>query len=42
MLYLITRANHDDLEYRGGQGQIIHFEADLNAAVTWAESNNRR
>lgn len=42
MLYLINQANHVDLEYRGGQGPIIHLEADLNASVTWAQSNSRR
>ena len=42
MLYLINQANHPDLEYRGGQGPIIHLEADLHAAVTWAGSNGRR
>lgn len=42
MLYLIYQANHLDLSYRGGQGSIIHLEADLNASVTWAAQNNRR
>lgn len=38
MLYLINQANHPDLQYRGGQGPIIHFEVDLHASVTWAQS----
>lgn len=42
MLYLICQANHPELNYRGGQGQIIHMEADLHASVTWAQQNNHR
>lgn len=42
MLYLIAQANHPELGYRGGQAPIIHFEADLHAAVAWAERKNRR
>ena len=41
MLYLIYRAN-SELSYRGGQGPIIHLQADLHACVAWAEKNNRR
>lgn len=37
MLYLIHQANHPELAYRGGQGPIIHFEADLGAVVDWAD-----
>ena len=42
MLYLIHRANHPGLDYRGGQGPIVHLEADLHEAVEWAERNERR
>lgn len=42
MLYLIHKANHPELEYRGGQGPIVHLEADLHEAVAWAEARNRR
>lgn len=42
MLYLIYQANHPELAYRGGQGTIIHLEADLLASVAWAEQNGRR
>lgn len=42
MLYLIYMANHADLEYRGGQGPIIHLEADLTEAMSWANTNGRR
>lgn len=41
MLYLIAQGNHSDLIYDGGQEPIIHLEADLHAAVAWAEENNR-
>ena len=42
MLYVISKANSPDLSYRGGQGPIIHLEADLLQAVAWANANNRR
>lgn len=42
MLFLIHCANHPQLAYRGGQGPIVHFEVDLNAAVAWAKSAGRR
>ncbi len=42
MLYLIYQANHLELEYRGGQGPIVHLEADLRRTVAWAKRNNRR
>lgn len=42
MLYVIHRANHPELSYRGGQVPIVHLEADLSAAVTWADENDRR
>ena len=42
MLYLIYRANHIELDYHGGQGPIVHLEADLHASVAWAQQNNRR
>jgi len=28
--------------YRGGQGSIIHLEADLGQTVDWAEEHDRR
>lgn len=34
MLYVIYRANHSQLSYRGGQGPIVHLEADLRQTVT--------
>ena len=42
MLYVISRANHPELSYQGGQGPIIHLEADLREAVAWADLNERR
>jgi hypothetical protein len=36
MLYLIYRANHPDLTHRGGQGPIVHLEADLRNVIDWA------
>ena len=42
MLYVIHMANSPELDYRGGQGPIVHLEADLHEAVAWAERNQRR
>lgn len=42
MLYIIWRANHEELAYRGGQGPILHLQADLAATVAWAETHQRR
>jgi hypothetical protein len=42
MLFVIHCANHPELEYRGGQSQIIHLEADLATVIDWAEANATR
>jgi len=42
MLYVIYCANHENLTYRGGQGPIVHLEADLHEVVSWADDSNRR
>jgi hypothetical protein len=42
MLFIIHCRNHPELSYRGGQGPIVHLEADLHATVAWAESDGRR
>lgn len=42
MLYLLYKGNHRGLNYTGGQRPIVHLEADLAEAITWAEKNNRR
>ena len=39
MLYVIHRANQEELTYRGGQGSIVHIEADLHTVIRWAEAN---
>lgn len=41
MLYVIHCANHVDLAYRGGQGPIVHLEADLHSVVAWAGQQRR-
>jgi hypothetical protein len=42
MLYVIHCANHPELRYQGGQGPIVHLQADLHTVVRWAEANGRR
>ena len=42
MLYLIHRANHPELAYKGGQGHIVHLMADLQQTVEWAEEEGLR
>lgn len=42
MLYLIHQGNHPELSYRGGQGPIVHLEADLRQTVAWAEEHGLR
>ena len=42
MLYVIHRANNPELAYRGGQGPILHLEADMRQTIAWADTNNRR
>lgn len=42
MLYLIHQANQPELDYRGGQGPIVHLEADLRKTVAWAEARGQR
>jgi hypothetical protein len=41
MLYVIYCANHPELEYRGGQGPIVHLEADLHETIRWADAQLR-
>lgn len=41
MLYVIYMANHPELEYRGGQGPIVHLEADLHKVIARAEQEGR-
>ncbi len=42
MLYLIHQANHPELAYRGGEGPIVHLEADLQRTVEWADAQAKR
>ena len=42
MLYLIYRANHPELAYKGGQGPIVHLEFDLFAVIDWADTNGHQ
>jgi hypothetical protein len=42
MLYLIYQGNHPEMGYRGGQGPIIHLEADLRRTVAEADRIGRR
>jgi ssDNA thymidine ADP-ribosyltransferase, DarT len=42
MLFVIHRANHPELSYRGGQQPIVHLEADLHRSIAWAASSYRR
>lgn len=42
MLYLLYKANHEDLTYRDGQEPIVHLQADLHKTVAWADRNYRR
>ena len=42
MLYLIYMRNHPELTYKGGQGPIVHLEADLHEVVAWADGEARR
>ena len=41
MLYVINQANHPKLAYRGGQGEIVHLEADLRQVYRWIRDNPR-
>ncbi len=42
MLFVISRRNHPELTYLGGQGPIVHLEADLERVVQWADENRRK
>ncbi|MCC7369721.1 MAG: DUF4433 domain-containing protein [Chloroflexi bacterium] len=42
MLYILHMGNHPELTYRGGQGPLVHLEADLHRVVAWADAAARR
>ena len=37
MLYVIHKADNEELTYKGGQEPIVHLQADLTASVQWAQ-----
>ena len=41
MLYLISRRNHPELDYKGGQEPIVHLEYDLEQVIDWADNKPR-
>lgn len=41
MLYILHRGNHESIDYTGGQGPIVHLQADLHRSIRWAEKNSR-
>jgi hypothetical protein len=42
MLYVIHKADSDELVYKGGQEPIIHLQVDLHASVQWAQQKQHR
>jgi hypothetical protein len=42
MLYLLHMGNHPDITHKGGQGPIVHLEADLETVVEWANRKGRK
>ncbi len=42
MLFVIHRDNNPELTYHGGQGPIVHLEADLHDVVAWATAAGQR
>lgn len=42
MLFVIFKQEDQELSYRGGQGPIIHLEADLRQTVAWADKQKLR
>lgn len=42
MLFLLHKANHPEVSYRGGQEPIVHLVSDMHSAIEWAEANGRR
>lgn len=41
MLYVIHRGDHPELAYRGGQGPIVHLQADAHGVIEWARRFGR-
>lgn len=42
MLYIIHKGNHTDMTYHGGQGPILHLQADMESVINWADEQNVR
>ena len=42
MLYILYRGNHPDMAYHGGQGPILHLQADLESVIDWMEEQGTR
>jgi len=42
MLYILHMGNHHDIEYKEGQGPIVHLEADLHNVINWANQKGLR
>lgn len=42
MLYMMHKGNSPELDYKGGQDDIIHLEYDLMDVVNWANTNGLR
>lgn len=42
MLYILHMDNSPELTYHGGQGPIVHLEADLRKSIAWADADDRR
>lgn len=42
MLFMIFKQGDQELSYRGGQGPIVHLEADLRQTVAWADRQKLR
>lgn len=38
MLYVLHKGNHPELAYRGGQGPIVHLQADIVPSCNWADA----
>lgn len=42
MLFLLHKGNHPEVTYTGGQGPLVHLEADLREVAAWADQNMTR
>ncbi len=40
MLFIIHCNNHPDMTYHGGQGPILHLQADMESVINWAASQD--